>query len=51
MVERGAVWNQCGARICGRDINLYRKEQMVMPLGTRDLLITPASAAAPSALE
>jgi len=39
-----------GALFCGRDLTLYREEQDVRPLGKRDLLITPASAAAPWAL-
>jgi hypothetical protein len=46
-----SIWNQYGALCCGRDVNLYREEQDVMPLGKRDLLITPASIVATRALE
>ena len=45
-----SIWNYSGALLCGRVVNLYREEQGVMPSGKRDLLITPASAAAPWAL-
>ena len=45
-----SIWNQSGALFCGRDVNLYREEQGVMPSGKQNLLITPASAAAPWAL-